>query len=136
MDSVSPTPTYTIWTVTGAIFIAGIGGVVNTTLTDAAGAGEINLGVVGNITHWAGAYSSDFCVANDIFSVSTTLGTGLSGAAIGAISVTGEIYLVDGDNIVETTTGANILTGQIDYYMIWSPAEAGATIAEAGTVGA
>lgn len=121
-------PTYTIWTVTGDIMIMSLWGIVNTTTTGVATA-TIEIGVVGN---------TDFVIA-------TTTGTDLldggvlnnASPTVGIGSSTGVLtnfFINDGANIIETTKTEDMDDGQIDYYMIWSPVEPGATVVEAGTL--
>lgn len=139
--SLGEKPTYTVFTVTGDVIIKSYWGVVNTTLTDAGDAGRVEVGVVGNtallMAQIAGATAGatlleDGDIWHDAVSEAAG-GSKLSGNNTANDYLT-EFYINDGANIVEITSGADITAGQIDYYIIWAPAEAGARVAGAGTL--
>ena len=125
MDSGTPTPTYTIFTVTGDVIILGIWGVVNTSLTGAAA--TIEVGFAGNTAELI-AQETAIDLDDGAVYVSTTVEDGGGPLAQTYITVN------DGTDIIETTAAANIEAGQIDYYIIWAPVETGATIAGSGVL--
>ena len=51
---------------------------------------------------------------------------------MGVLADSGAMYvLVEDTDIIETTATADITSGQIDYYVIWAPAEDGAKLTSA-----
>lgn len=138
--SLGEKPTYTVFTVTGDIIIIAFWGVVNTTLTDVGDAGRVEVGVVGNtailIPQIAGATAGATLLADgDIWLYSQAAASQPAGAVrTSAAADSLDWYINDGANIVETTSGADITGGQIDYYIIWVPVESGASVVEAGTL--
>lgn len=130
-DSGTPTPTYTIFSVTGDIIIRSFWGVVNTTLTDVGNAATLEIGVTGNTTGIIGATDSDLIIDGAVWASTTPL-TGVGGTSGAGLLL--DRYLNDGVDIIETSKVENILAGQIDYYMIWAPVEPGAGVVEAGTL--
>ena len=136
-DSGTPTPTYTLWTVTGDIIIRNFWGVVNTTLTDAADGAVLEVGVVGNtalLMAQIAAATAGATLLEDGDIWHDAVSEPAAGSLLSSAAVLETFYINDGANIIETTTGANIQTGQIDYYCIWAPAEPGASIVSAGTL--
>lgn len=130
--SLGEKPIYTIFTVTGDILVKRVIAVINTTLTDAADAGRLEVGVVGNTAAYiaqtaCATAGASLCEDGDIWASGTP--------GVGTIGIGAQDYPInDGANIVETTSGADIQTGQIDYYLIWVPLESGASVVEAGTL--
>jgi hypothetical protein len=120
---------YTIFTVTGDIIIGAFWGVVNTDLAGATATLEV--GFVGNTAELIAQDTATDLDDGDIWT-EAALGTAVDHVAGGPLAsgVGGAQYVVnDGANIIETAGTANITAGQIDYYMIWAPAEPGAHVA-------
>lgn len=131
---ISAANTYRVFTVTGVVAIKALIGVVNVSLTNATS--NISLGITGSIALWANADDAPSWVGGDIIG-----GGGAAGATQHAntalISVNfanGEISIIDGADIVETVDTADVNAGQIDYYTIWAPMEAGASVVGTGTL--
>ena len=112
---------YTLFTATGDVE-AKVVGIVNTTLV---GAATLEVGVAGNTAQFIAQ------VAN-----ATTLADGDvwtdAGTEPGADVWPEQAQIInDGADIIETAGTANITAGQIDYYCLWRPLEAGAFIVAA-----
>ena len=126
--------TYKIFTVTGVIMLKALFGVVGTTLVGVGG--DISIGVTGNAGIWANADNAPDWATGDILGNAAAAGqtdladTGL----VNTNFIDGEMSIVNGVDIVETTATADITGGQIDYFCIWAPMEEGASIVEAGTL--
>ena len=138
-ESASATPTYTIWTVTGAILVRAIWGICNTSLTGAAG--TLSLGVTGSVAAFSPAITGTDIDGGDVISCHSSAAsnaaiTPIQGGGAGGVGDVSFFALDYGVDILETTGTANIDTGQIDYFMVWAPAEAGATVVESGAVSA
>lgn len=126
--------TYRIFTVTGVVMIQALFGVVNTTLVGVGG--DISIGLTGSIAVWAGADDAPTWAGGDIVAGAAAAGaTALADSALLSVNfVDGEMVIIDGTDIVETTATADITGGQIDYYAIWSPMEESASVVRAGTL--
>ena len=116
--------TYTLFTVTGDVIIQSFWGIVNTTVTG----GTVKVGVPGTLVGLLPDRTTGTLTDGSVYINSgSTFGIGdTSGNHLKAIN--------DGADIVETTLTGNMISGQIDYYCIWAPAEAGASIVSAGTL--
>jgi hypothetical protein len=115
---------YTLFTVTGDVVIAAIWGIVNVNLAGASGTVEV--GVTGNTAALLAQETATELDAGGVF-VSAT-------QAVGAAAVAGSGALIaihDGLDIIETVATTDISAGQIDYYVIWAPAEPGASVVAA-----
>ena len=118
---------YTIFTVTGDCIIGGIWGVVNTDLTGATA--TIEVGVASNT---AGLIAQETATDLDDGNIYTSATNAVGVAALG---FSGSMVAInDGVDIIETTATADVTAGQIDYYIIWAPAETGAKITSAQAV--
>lgn len=124
-DSGTPTPTYTVFAVTGDIIILGCWGVINTSLTGATATVEV--GFAGNTAELIAQELATDMDDGAVY-VSATVEDGGGPLA--------QTYTVvnDGADIIETSATANVATGQIDYYCIWAPVEAGATLVSDGSL--
>jgi len=112
---------YSVFTVTGDVE-AKVVGIVNTTLV---GAATLEVGVAGNTAQFiAQIADATGLVDGDVWTD--------GGAEAGADVWPEEAQIVnDGANIIETVGTANVTAGQIDYYCLWRPLEAGALIVSA-----
>ncbi len=136
---VDNTPTYTIFTVTGVVAIKAFVGIVNTTITDAADNATIDLGLGIDINYFlavdpvgaAGEWTAGDIIGDFNAGAGAAGGDNIEGNV--AFS-NGEFLITDGNNITETVATEDITGGQIDYFVIWAPCEAGASILEAGTL--
>jgi hypothetical protein len=128
-ESGTPTPTYTIWTVTGMIAIQRIWGVCNVSLTGAAGTVEV--GTADSTALFCAQVTATDFDANEMYS---TAGISAIAKYLGENAANSVAVYIKSANIIETTGTANIDTGQIDYYMIWAPMEAGAIVVSSGAL--
>jgi len=116
---------YTIFTVTGVNLVRAIFGECNTSLV---GAATVEVGTANNtaklLAQIANATTLD---AGDFY---TDAGTE---AEVELLADSGSFYVIN-DDIVETLASANVTAGQIDYYVVWAPAEPGASIVSATAV--
>jgi hypothetical protein len=122
-DSAGTGNPYTIFQVEGNVLVAAIYGVCNTSLAGATATVEV--GVTGNTAALIAQETGTDIDAGNVF-VSAT-------QAVGAAAVAGSgamTALADLD-IIETVGTADITAGQIDYYVVWAPAEAGASVTSA-----
>ncbi len=124
--------TYTIFTVTGRVAIMTFNGFVNSTLIGASG--DISLGVTGGAGVFIAADDAPTWAAGDILGGAAPVGGMNDSTPLNLFFTSGDIMIVDGADIVETTATADITGGQIDYYCIWTPMKAGASVVEAGTL--
>lgn len=114
---------YTLFTVTGDVVIKAIWGVCNTSLT---GAATLEVGVAGNTAQLLAQIADTTTLDDgDIYTdAGTEAGSDIQAAA-------GLNFINDGADIIETTDTTDITAGQIDYYVIWAPAEANGNIVAA-----
>lgn len=116
---------YTLFTVDGDVLLAGIWGVVNTSLTGASGTVEV--GVTGNTASLIAQETATEIDAGGVY-VSAT-------QAVGAAALfTSPRALFSGLDIIETVATTDIAAGQIDYYVMWAPAEPGASLVSAAAI--
>ena len=116
--------TYPLFTVEGDVIIKAIWGICNTSLT---GSGKIEVGVSGNTAKLL-AQIQDTTTLDD-GDVYTDAGTE---AGVELQADGGALYFInDGADIGELTTTADVTAGQIDYYIVWAPAEQDATVVAA-----
>ncbi len=125
--SIGEKPTYTVWTVTGVIHIVAIGGVVGTNL---AGTGEAQIGTATNLVLFLAQTEAVNIDAGEAWAATADP----VDSTDKYIAVFQEAVINNGEDIIETTTTADITSGQIDYYMIWCPLSSGASVVEAGTL--
>lgn len=135
--SLGEKPIYTIYTVSGDVIIRDFWGVVNATLTDAADAGRLEVGVAGNTAQieaqLAAATAGETLLEDGDIYLHGVSSLGVA-ARFASATLAQTWYINDGADIIETTSGADITAGQIDYYCIWAPCEAGASLIGAGTL--
>jgi len=117
---------YTIFTVTGTIMVRAIWGICNTTLTGATA--TISVGVVGNVAGMIALETGTEIVGGGIY-VSATQVVG-----VGLTADTGGVFAINALDIDEEPLTANVTGGQIDYYVVWAPAEDGAKLTSADAV--
>jgi len=135
--SLGEKPTYTVFTVSGDVLVRGIWGVINTTITDAGDACDLSLGVTGNTTAFFAAEAAGGASAGDTFADGEVWAADGVAPVAGAEAEPGvqNIFMInDGADVIETTTGADCTAGQMDYYIIWAPAESGAVVTSDGTL--
>jgi len=133
--SLGEKPIYTIFTVTGVVAIQALFARVNTTVDDAGGASRLNLGVTGDDNFFDNTIVADTLLDTGFWGVfDLSGGTGAFTANISRVFLEGEIVVIDGADILETTTGADVTSGQLDYYMIWAALSDGATITGSGAL--
>lgn len=124
--SIGEKPTYTIFTVTGVVTILRIAGVCG---TGGAG-GSISVGTATNLTRFLATTDADNIDTDEVYAATADPvdKTDLF------VSGSEAWYICNGEDIIETTTVADVTSGQMDYYMIWAPLSAGASVVEAGTL--
>jgi len=111
---------YTLFTVTGDVAVKAVVGIVN---VNVAGAGTLEVGVAGNTAALI-AQVADTTTLDD----GDVLVDGTESVGVEAIANTGMFIINDGADIIETLGSANLTAGQIDWYCIWAPLEAGAAV--------
>ncbi len=117
---------YTIFTVTGTIMVRAIWGICNTTLTGATA--TISVGVVGGVAGLIALETGTEIVAGGIYVSATEV------VGVGLTADTGGVFAINSLDIDEEPLTANVTGGQIDYYVIWAPAEDGAKLTSADAV--
>jgi hypothetical protein len=114
---------YPLFSVEGDVVIKFLVGICN---VDLVGAATLEVGVAGNtaklLQQIANVTTLD---ANDVW---TDAGTE---ASIDIVPAAPLYFIANGADIIETVGTTNITAGQIDYYVIWAPLEAGASIVAA-----
>lgn len=126
--------TYKIFDVVGVVMIQALFGIVNDTLVGASG--DISIGLTGSATLWVSADDAPSWAGGDIIAGAAAAGASamVDSALISLNFVDGEVAIINGVDIVETTDTADITGGQIDYFCIWAPMEEGARVASIGTL--
>lgn len=120
-DTAGTSNPYTLFTVTGDVEVRLVG-ICNTNLT---GAGTLEVGVAGNTAQLIGQIAD--ATTLDDGDVYTDAGT-----EAGADVFPEQSQVVnDGADIIETCGTTDITAGQIDYYCIWRPLEAGSFVVAA-----
>jgi len=109
-DSGGTGASQTLFTVTGDVIIRLLP--VCTTLL--AGSGKVEVGVVGNLAGIVAETTATDIDANDIWKAASPTDVGV----IAVTSIVGPFVVVNGLDILETTTTADITSGQI-YYVCW-----------------
>lgn len=121
---------YNIFTVTGDIIIFAMWAVINTTVDDAGGSNAtLKVGVAGNTAYIIALIQADLLLDGNIW---TRGANNLVG--VGLVQATMPLAINDGADISEITGTADVTDGQIDYYIIWSPVEIGASVVSDGTI--
>lgn len=118
---------YTIFTVTGLVLIRSVFGVVGTSLT---GAGEVQVGTADNVLLYLANTEAVNLDANEVYA-ETADPVDKSDVLVTANR---SWYASNGEDIIETISSSNVETGQMDYYVIWTPAKAGANLVSATAV--
>ena len=111
---------YTLFSVDGDVAVLGVVGIVNVNI---AGSGTLEVGVAGNTAKLI-AQVADTTTLDD-GDVLTDAG---SEAGVDIMPAGGFFIINDGADIIETLGTANLTAGQIDWYCIWAPLEAGANV--------
>jgi hypothetical protein len=114
---------HTLFKVDGDCAVLGVFGIINVDLTGASGTVEV--GVVGNTAKLLAQTTATTLDAHDVW---TDAG---SEASVDIMPAGGFFVIADGADIIETVATTDIAAGQIDYYCIWAPLEAGASITAA-----
>lgn len=116
---------YTIFTVTGDVVVKAFWGVVNTTVVSTSDTGTLEVGVAGNTAKLLGQTTAGSGTVAD-GDILTDSG---SEAGIDILATSGALLGInDGADIIETLATNNFTAGQIDWYVIWAPVEAGAKV--------
>jgi hypothetical protein len=119
---------YKLFNVDGDVIISDFWGVCNVSVTSTSNTGTLEVGVTGNTAKLIAQTTagSGTIAAGDII---TDAG---SEAGIDVNANSGaKHYIANGADIIETGGTNNLTAGQIDWYCVWAPAEAGATITAA-----
>ena len=117
---------YTLFNVTGDVIIKAVWGICNTSLV---GAGKLEVGTANNTAKLLAQIANTTTL--DDGDVYTDAGTE---ADIDIAAAGGLFFINDGADIIETASTADITAGQIDYYIIWAPAEPDAVVVSATAV--
>lgn len=119
---------YTIFKVDGDVIISDFFGVCNTAVVSASDTGTLEVGVAGNTAKLLAQTTagSGTIIAGDVL---TDAGSE-AGTDVNAFSGA-KHYIANGTDIIETLATNNFNSGQIDWYVVWAPAEAGAKITSA-----
>lgn len=119
---------YTIFNVTGDVVISDFWGVCNVAVVSTSDTGTLEVGVTGNTAKLLAQTTagSGTIVAGDVL---TDAGSE-AGVDVNAFSG-GKHYIANGADIIETLATNNMTSGQIDWYCIWAPVEAGAQVVAA-----
>lgn len=104
----------TLFTVTGDVMVY----VLAVCTTDLAGSGKVEVGVTGNLGGIIAETTATDVDANDIWKAAAPTDVGVISTASAPV---GPFTIVNGLDILETTTTANITSGQIYYTCIWRP---------------
>jgi hypothetical protein len=119
---------YTLFKVDGDVVISDFFGVVNTLVVSTSDTGTLEVGVAGNTAKLIAQTTagSGTLAAGDVV---TDAG---SEAGIDVNAHSGaKHYIASGADIIETLATNNFTAGQIDWYCIWAPVEAGASVTPA-----
>ncbi|MBX3498108.1 MAG: hypothetical protein KF889_01590 [Alphaproteobacteria bacterium] len=119
---------YTLFTVTGDVMISDFFGVCNTAVVSASDTGTLEVGVAGNtakIIAQTTAGSGTIAAGDVITDAGSEAGVDVN-AHSGA-----KHYIANGADIIETLATNNFNSGQIDWYCVWAPVEAGAQVVAA-----
>lgn len=116
---------YTLFKVDGAVAIYDFFGVVKTAVVSASDTGTLEIGVTGNTAKLIAqttAGSGTLAAGDVIVDAGSEAGIDVN-AHSGA-----KHYIGAGADIIETLATNNFNSGQIDWYCIWAPLEAGASV--------
>jgi len=106
--------------------VRAIWGICNTTLTGATA--TISVGVVGNVAGLIALETGTEIVGGGIYVSATEV------VGVGLTADTGGVFAINNLDIDEEPLTANVTGGQIDYYVVWAPAEDGAKLTSADAV--
>lgn len=119
---------YTIFKVDGDVIVSDFFGVCNVAVVSAADLGTLEVGVAGNTAKLIAQTTAGAAaiVAGDVITDAGAEAKIDVNAHSGA-----NLYIADGTDIIETLAANNFNSGQIDWYCVWAPAEAGASVTSA-----
>lgn len=119
---------YTLFTVTGDVVISDFWGVVNVLVVSTSDTGTLEVGVAGNTAKLIAQTTagSGTLAANDVIT-----DTGVEASIDVNANSGAKFYIANGADIIETLATNNFTAGQIDWYCIWAPVEAGASVVAA-----
>lgn len=117
----------TLFTVTGDVRIKEFYGVCNVSVTEALAGGTIEVGISGNTAAFIALTDAELITAAKLWQDATPEANpaGVSGATDAGF------ILMNGADILQKITTQALSAGQIDYYCIWTPLEAGAQVTPA-----
>lgn len=115
---------YTQFTVTGTVLVKVFG--VCQTLMDSGGAATIELGIVGNT---AALIAQTTATDLDQYEAWQDAGPEANPAPVDLTART--FVITNGADIILTVGAADLTAGVIDFYCLWSPLSAGATVVAA-----
>lgn len=119
---------YTLFKVDGDVIVSDFWGVCNVAVVSASDTGTLEVGVTGNTAKLLAQTTagSGTIVAGDVL-----VDAGSEpGVDVNAFSGA-KHYLSNGADIIETLATNNMNSGQVDWYIVWAPAEPGAKISAA-----
>lgn len=117
---------YTIFNVTGVVILKAMVGICNTTLTS-GGAPTLSVGTTNNTSIIISPTTALDIDQNDVWN-SDTPDPEIDMPSLTAIWT---ITPLNNADIIETIGVADITAGQIDYYCIWAPVDAGSLLVPA-----
>lgn len=113
--------TFTQFTVTGTVLVKIFG--VCQTLMDSGGAATIELGISGNTAALIAQTTATDLDQYETWQDATPE------ANPGAVDLTGRTFVItNGADVILTVGTADLTAGVIDFYCLWSPLSAGATV--------
>ena len=112
-DSAGTGASHTLFTVTSDVSVI----LMPVCTVDLAGSGKLEVGVTGNLAGIVAETTATDIDANDIWTAAAPADAGV--VAFG--SLVGPFAVVNGLDIIETTTTADITSGQIYYQCLWRP---------------
>jgi len=122
-DDAGANDPYTLFTVTGMVLVRVFGEVTVDLTGDTA---TVSLGVTGNIAAFIAVTTATDLDNGDLFTATTPpVGTDL------LADISGPHIVGAGASIVEAVESANVTAGNIKYYCLWRPLEAGASVISA-----
>ncbi len=123
-DDTGATNPYTLFTVTGDVKLQ-VFGVCDIAIT---GAGTIEVGVSGDTAAFIAQATGADLIANEVWVDATpTLTKEIADPA----AVPRTWIVSNGQDVIFTIAGAVLTAGDVDFYCIWQPLEAGATVVAA-----
>jgi hypothetical protein len=116
---------YTLFKVDGDVVISDFFGICNVSVVSDSNTGTLEVGVTGNTAKLIAqttAGSGTIAAGDVIVDAGSEAGVDVN-ANSGA-----KHYIANGADIIETLATNNFTAGQIDWYCIWAPVEAGASV--------